>query len=335
MKAILFALAGISLLTTALFIASAPTAVLKSATTINNAEFHALLREHKVPVNGLRDVHYRYSVYKTNKALIESVNAQKLGYTLGVGPFTLYTFAEFKDMMGLQTIGSADAPATVAEDGSSDLKDRQIDWRNVLDVTPVGNQTNTCNAGYAFAVTGALEAQIKKFRGTVTPVSTQQLVDCTTTMGNFGCKGGYATIALDYLTRTSISNGTDYAYTGRQGTCAPKDEYARVIGYKKIRTEADIMQALEVKPAILAFEYDSGMQHYSDGIYLNRSGACGANINHFALGVGYGFENSGNRYYIVKNSFGTSWGRGGYMLLDMYTCGVSRNTYGAALKDKP
>merc|ERR1711972_709456 len=87
-----------------------------------------------------------------------------------------------------------------------------------------------------------------------------------------------------------------------------------VVGYKSVdQSEQALMSALNRQPVSIAVEADrSVFQSYSSGI---MSGMCGTSLDHGILAVGYGTETGGSSYWLVKNSWGTSWGMQGFAKL--------------------
>jgi len=64
-------------------------------------------------------------------------------------------------------------------------------------------------------------------------------------------------------------------------------------------------------PTSVTIEADrSVFQMYTGGV-LNSS-ACGTQLDHAVTAVGYGTE-GGQEYYLVRNSWGASWGDAGYI----------------------
>ena len=72
------------------------------------------------------------------------------------------------------------------------------------------------------------------------------------------------------------------------------------------------MTAVVQQPVSVAVEADQdSFQFYTGGV---MTAACGTNLDHGVLAVGYGTESAGD-YWKVKNSWGADWGLKGYILL--------------------
>ena len=78
-------------------------------------------------------------------------------------------------------------------------------------------------------------------------------------------------------------------------------------------SDVAMMSALTKQPVSVAIEADEReFQLYKSGVF---TGKCGTKLDHGVLVVGYGKDESGLEYYMVKNSWSTSWGLGGYIKL--------------------
>ncbi|XP_068122880.1 dipeptidyl peptidase 1 [Hyperolius riggenbachi] len=203
------------------------------------------------------------------------------------------------------------------------------DWRNVGGanfVSPVRNQ-GSCGSCYSFATMGMLESRIRLLtKLEQKPIlSPQQVVSCS----NYsqGCDGGFPyLIAGKYGQDFGIVEESEYPYTASDSPCTLKNgsyrfytaEYHYVGGFYGGCNEAYMkLELILGGPLAVAFEVYDDFMHYSGGIYHHTGLQNKFNpfqlTNHAVLLVGYGQDaQNGEKYWIVKNSWGEGWGEKGY-----------------------
>eukprot|EP00727_Mastigamoeba_balamuthi_P001964 m51a1_g11765 putative cathepsin k (380) ;mRNA; f:230100-231567 len=245
-----------------------------------------------------------------------------------------------------QELASADVP--LANDSEQLQAQRTVetraeipesyDWRSMGAVGPVKVQ-GQCGSCYAFAATGAIEAQmvINKYMTQVTSLSEQQIVDCCgSEYAAQGCVGGdpgWAMVCVRDL--KGIVPAANYPYTKVQGKCRfnKSQSVARVSHAYRVRkgSESSLLSTLYAfGPTTVAIDARrTSFEFYSGGVYQDAS--CDAKSpNHAMLAVGWGVTSDGVEYYILKNQWGATWGERGYVLWPRNKnnfCGVANWCY--------
>lgn len=224
------------------------------------------------------------------------------------------------------------APTDEATRKLADSLPDNFDWRDISGtsfVSPVRNQ-GACGSCYAFGSLGMNEARLRvATNNTVQTIfSTQDIVECSEY--SQGCDGGFPyLIGGKYAEDYGLVEESCNPYTGKDGACSTKKacdrsystRYQYVGGFYGACNEA-LMQIELVKngPVAVAFEVYNDFMTYSGGIYhhtfLKDIDNFGFNpfqlTNHAVLLVGYGTEEGGEKYWIVKNSWGEGWGENGF-----------------------
>ncbi|KAL1509143.1 hypothetical protein ABEB36_003928 [Hypothenemus hampei] len=308
-------------------------AVLVAAATasleeLHTTQFQAFKAEHGKSYQNQVEETARYNIFLNNVREIEEHNARyEQGletYTKAINQFSDWTQEEFKSYLTLHAKPAA--PENTTEYIKTGVEvPSSIDWRTQGYVTGVKNQ-GQCGSCWAFSVTGAMEGAYFKKSGNLVSFSEQQLVDCTTSF-NYGCDGGWMELVYPYIAEYGIETESAYPYTAKDGSC--KYDASKIVtkisSYRNTHDEAALLEAVGTLGPVSVSMDASYISSYSSGIFSSTK--CDiTNLNHGVLVVGYGSEN-GVDYWIIKNSWGSSWGDNGYLKLRRGTneCGVSED----------
>jgi len=264
--------------------------------------------------------------FANNHDMIEAHNAQEnVSYTLGHNEFSHMSFEEFRQYMRLG-LGkpSSEAVAANIHEAPEDVSSlpTSVDWTTKGAVTGVKNQGN-CGSCWSFSATGALEGAYEIKYKDLQSFSEQNLVSCDNV--DAGCNGGLMDNAFAWTKRNGgLCTESGYPYTsgttGQDGTCAQsscsKNTKVAPTSYTDVTKNSDsaLMSALVQQPVSVAIQANQpAFQFYKSGVL---TGTCGTRLDHGVLAVGYGTWTDGTDYYKVKNSWGTSWGMEGYILIE-------------------
>ena len=270
----------------------------------------------------------RFGTFKENVRFIHAHNKRgdRPSYRLRLNRFGDMGPEEFRSTFADSRINDLrryreSSPAATAVPGFmyDDATDvpRSVDWRQHGAVTAVKNQ-GRCGSCWAFSTVVAVEGINAIRTGSLVSLSEQELVDCDTAEN--GCQGGLMENAFDFIkSYGGITTESAYPYRASNGTCdgmrARRGRvHVSIDGHQMVPTGSEDALAKAVARQPVSVAIDAGgqaFQFYSEGVF---TGDCGTDLDHGVAVVGYGVSDvDGTPYWIVKNSWGPSWGEGGYI----------------------
>ena len=286
------------------------------------------------------DLLNRFRIFRENIHTIISHNLDNTqNFTMAVNQFTDLTQDEFKENYigngygGLyKEVGSYGCKTFTS---SASGVPTSLDWRVKGAVTSVKDQ-GQCGSCWSFSSTGAVEGAWAISKGTLVDLSEQELVDCATGLsyGSHGCNGGQMEGAFKFVIENGQCSNSEYPYTSGTtktgGTCKKCSAVAQMNTCYDVKPndQISLKGAVAQQPVAVAISADTKLfQSYSSGVITSSS--CYTSLDHGVLVVGYGTEN-GQDYWLVKNSWSSSWGENGYVKIarsssnnDPGICGIA------------
>jgi len=291
----------------------------------------------------------RYSTFLTNLEKVDTRNEKerKAGGTAvhGITQFADISPGEFKKYYLGYVAPSAEAKAAVQPSKVEKYTGtaKSVNWANVY-TTSINNQ-GYCGSCWAFSAVQQIESDAIRagLLTTKDKLSSQQVVSCDSTtygvpamMENWGCQGGNTETAYMYIAYNGgVSSSDSYPYTSFYGTTGDCDKtkstYAMSVASYHAVIGEESMKDYVMSTGPLSICVDaSDWSTYQGGIVS----VCGTEVNHCVQVVGI---DTTDGYWIVRNSWGTTWGEQGYIYLktDQNTCVIDNDpTYATVTASK-
>ena len=297
--------------------------------------FHHFMRNFEKDYS-INSFDQKFEIFKENVQFIYKHNQNyEKNFTLGINQFTDLTNDEFKDFVKsskpkLYDFNKCDPMVTV----KNNLPD-SIDWREKNAVTEVKDQ-GQCGSCWSFSATGAIEGVNSIVNKFLQSFSEQELVDCSNERPyhNHGCNGGLMDSAFSYVIDNGLCDDKDYPYDAkenecRSGQCKPKVKINKCYDVTP-NNQMELKKAVSMQPVSVAIEADTRyFQSYKSGVLTSE--ACGTDLDHGVLVVGYGSED-GVDFWLVKNSWSSSWGEDGFVKIERTDSTNSEGVCGIAME---
>ncbi|KAJ5076055.1 cathepsin l [Anaeramoeba ignava] len=267
----------------------------------------------------------RFKIFQGNLKRIREHNAGDHSYTMGVNQFTDLTNKEYQQKY-LSPIKMLVAPRAQEK---VQIVGGQFNWVDHGAVTPIKDQ-GQCGSCWTFSTTGMIEGCTVADGGSLISLSEQEIVDCDN--GGYGCSGGWPYQAMAWVTQNGgLCSEQDYPYVAYDQSCQSSscNSVTTLNSHAQYSSETQMMNEIQSKgPISIAVDASGdGFMNYNGGVYSGDD-CSQTQLDHAILIVGYNTD-ANPPYWIVKNSWGTSWGLSGYIWMEygQNTCGLATQAW--------
>ena len=285
----------------------------------------------------------RFIIFKDNvrKIIAHNSNPDRT-YEMGINHLSDKTEEErlaYYYIMDKQECSATASPKNIYNDETPD----SYNWLDLDMVSPVKDQ-KSCGSCWTFSTTGAMESHYKIHTGGEVLLSEQELVDCPDTekYDTHGCSGGLPSIAFDFIHEFGLEDENNYPYQGHDSDCRYDASKPRVTTDGPFIIEEGNEEQMKEElfhtgPVSVAFQVVSDFMSYKSGVYSSPDCKNSPqDVNHAVLAVGYGTDENGIDYWLVKNSWSETWGDEGYFKIQrgVNMCGIAVcNSYPINVRD--
>ncbi|MHC4534153.1 MAG: C1 family peptidase [Planctomycetota bacterium] len=263
-----------------------------------------------------------------------AIKAKGANWTAGESWVTRLSPEERRKLLGEMTMESGSQESS--DPPPTDGYPTAIDWRNVGGynwITPIRDQAS-CGSCVAFGSCATVESLARIEQGQPTldiDLSEMHLFNC----GGGSCSSGwYNSSACAYLKNNGAPDEACWPYVPVNQSCSNtcpdwQSRATKITNYARISGIESHKTYVAIAPILVAYEVYSDFYSYSGGIYERTPGSTYEG-GHAVSIVGYDTTTGPVPvdYWIVKNSWGASWGESGYFRIKMGECNIEhRSSY--------